>query len=35
VYSRRIVLEREGKQFELSIPVADHSGRIELSRGGD
>jgi hypothetical protein len=31
VHSRRIVLQREGMQFELVIPERKGSGRIELS----
>ena len=31
VYPRRVVLERDGKLFELKIPSAADSGRIELS----
>jgi hypothetical protein len=30
VYPRRIVLKRQGEQFELRIPAPAHSGRIEL-----
>lgn len=35
VYPRRIVLNRQGEQFELTIPVPASSGRIELSGGGN
>jgi hypothetical protein len=35
VHPRFAVLEREGTQFELSIPVPDGSGLIEMSRDGD
>ena len=35
VYPRRVVLKRQGGQFELKIPSPVSSGRIELSRDGN
>ncbi|MHC4180828.1 MAG: hypothetical protein ACYSWU_25290, partial [Planctomycetota bacterium] len=35
VYPRRIVLKRNGEQFELTIPAPVRSGRIELLGSGD
>ena len=34
VHPRRVVLQRKGAQFELTLPVPAPSGRIELSRDG-
>jgi hypothetical protein len=34
VHPRRVVLQRKGEQFELTLPVPAPSGRIELSRDG-
>jgi hypothetical protein len=34
VHPRRIVLQRNGEQFELALPVTAPSGRIEVSRDG-
>jgi len=35
VHPRRIVLQRKGRQFELTLPVPAPSGRIEFSRDGE
>jgi len=35
VHPRRIVLQRKGRQFELTLPLPAPSGRIELFRDGE